>query len=167
MDGARDHVEQAGAWTANVRGGTLTVTRDGVTRDLGGGVLPELAWSGDSLVYPQGDLNERDLMVVHLPDGAPERLTDWPGYEDRPVWSPDGTRVAFFAGRTGLPSLYLLDIATRAVTQLTNVGVSPRAPRPGIPPDGFVPPPDSGTATWTGTTLTWTARGQPITVVAP
>ncbi len=167
MDGARDHVEQVGGWTATVTGGTLTVTRDGVTHDLGSGVLPELAWSGDDLVYPQGDLNERDLLLVDLPTGASRRLTDWPGYEDRPVWSPDGRRVAFFAGRTGLPSLYVIDVATGAVTQLTNVGVFPRAPRPGVPPNGFVPPPDVGAAIWAGSTLTWTARGQPITVVAP
>lgn len=168
MDGPRDHVASEGRWTAEVVDGRLSVEGAGRRRDLGPGVLPELAWSGDQLVFPQGETADSDLLLVTLPDGLPERLTDWEGYEDRPAFSPDGTRLAFFAGRSGLPSLYVMDLGTRAVTQLTNAGVAPRAPRPGVAPEGFVPPPEEGPAAWSDAhTLTWVAGGRTLTVAAP
>lgn len=47
-----------------------------------------------------------DLFVVPADGGEPERLTEHPGDEGRPVWSPDGRRIAYafdagLAGRDG------------------------------------------------------------------
>lgn len=44
-----------------------------------------------------------DLFVVPAEGGEPERLTEHPGDEGRPVWSPDGRRIAyaFDAGLAG------------------------------------------------------------------
>lgn len=164
MDGLPDGALTAGGWTAEVIRGRLTVRGGGVERVLGEAALPELAFAGDQLAWPATDGAEVDLWAVRLPDGVPERLTDWPGYEDRPVYSPDGARLGFFSGRSGVVSLYVLDRASGAVTQVTNVGVETRRREPGRPPEGFVPPPDAGTLRWDAEGLSWTASGQPVRV---
>lgn len=168
MDGLPDRALAAGDWHAEVRDGVLTVSGRGATRELGRGVLHELAFHGDQLAWPALDATgEADLWRVRLPEGEVERLTDWEGYEDRPVWSPDGARLAFFSGRTGLPSLYVMDLASGEVLHLTNVGLENAPRRPGVPPDGFVPPPDGLDLRWEGDTVSWTARGAPVAVRVP
>ncbi len=47
------------------------------------------------------------------------RLTDDPEKDGHPDWSPAGDRLVFVSGRTGRAELFLLDLATRALTPLT------------------------------------------------
>jgi imidazolonepropionase-like amidohydrolase/Tol biopolymer transport system component len=53
----------------------------------------EVAWSpdGGKLVWSAG----ADLWLLDLAAGEPRRLTDLPGDETRPSWSPDGRWIAF------------------------------------------------------------------------
>lgn len=161
MDGIPDGEAAAGPWRAAVVSGALTVSGGGIERQLGP-ALPELAFFGDQLAYPAPSSTGTDLLLVSLPEGVPRLLTDWPGYEDRPVFSPDGTQLAFFSGRTGLASLYLLDLATGEISQRTNVGLESAPRRHGRPPDGFVPPPGSDLR-WEAD-ISWVAAGQSIVI---
>jgi hypothetical protein len=166
------------AWEAVVaEGGGLSVRRAG---RFGAEVVldtlvdPRVAMLGTTLVYArQGDLVETDLWRVTLPDGAPARITAWTGSEDRPVLSPDGRRLAFVSGRTGLASWWVVTLSEAdeqpivegAGRQITNVGVT--RGRPGVAPTGFVPPPDGTTYAWTDAGLTWVADGVVYTAVVP
>ena len=49
--------------------------------------------------------------MLCLPDGA--RFTS-------PSWSPDGERMALTLSRDGNPEIYVIDIATRELTRVTN-----------------------------------------------
>lgn len=159
----RRTVSASGAQEAIVApGGALRIGANGRTIDTR--VDPRLAISADDalLVYTrETDEGTTDLWRVRLPDGAPERLTDWPDSEDRPTFSPDGRRVAFVSGRTGIAAWWVIELPTAGLAtearQLTNFKVERR---PGQPPDGWIPVPDGTTYAWTDAGLTWVAEGQ-------
>lgn len=166
-----------GRWTAAVTaGGALRVesgSEGHAPRHDDRDVLPELAWSPDSrlLAYPRlRDGAETELMVLDLTGEAPAAaLIAWPCSSDRPAFSPDGRRLAFVSGCTGVASLWAVEVAAGAgsAVQLTNVGVERVPHPPGQPPEGFIPVPSAGGLTWGADGLRWTAGGQDWTVSPP
>lgn len=181
MDGTPDVALSQNEWTFETRNGQGSLAGP-KTVDLGPGVLQNVAFSPSLLAFSRtSDSPLADLFVVDLATGAISQLTNWPGYEDRPVFSPDGTRLAFFSGRTGLAALYVsnvsLDVSRGAPlnpsanvsnvsfsepVQLTNVGLEKHR-RIGGPPEGYLPPPDDGVVIWTDA-IRWTSRGEIIEV---
>ena len=54
-------------------------------------------------------------------DGTdPQRLTHNNVLDNTPSWSPDGTQIAFSSSRSGVWEVFVIELATRAVTQLTD-----------------------------------------------
>ena len=51
-------------------------------------------------------LNRRDLWILEVAGGTSRRLTFDPTDECNPVWSPDGSRIAFFSDRRGTREIY-------------------------------------------------------------
>ena len=49
----------------------------------------------------------------------PRNLTNHPGEDDDPAWSPAGTAIAFTSDRTGTQNLYLMDVDGTNVRRLT------------------------------------------------
>jgi len=169
MDGLppRRTLSPSRRWEAMVaEGGALRIRPAGQEAEaipVDEGVSPDLAFSPDEslLIYARRTPhNEADLWQVALRDGVPEAprpLLQWPGTEDRPVVSPAGDRVAFVSGRTGIASIWLLDLETAETRQLTNVGLDEAPRAPGSPPRGFVPPPDTASFDWIDEGLRWVA----------
>jgi len=73
---------------------------------------------------PSPDAAPGHTAAAPIPDPptttAPERLTDGEGDDREPAVSPDGTRVAFSSDRGGTYDLWLLDLETGGLTQLTS-----------------------------------------------
>ena len=57
-------------------------------------------------------LNLADSKVIPLPNGSPEGDYD-------PAWSPDGNRIAFTTLRKGKPSIFVINLETQSVEDLS------------------------------------------------
>ena len=74
------------------------------------------------------------LFRLPVGGGTAEQLTFGPYYDTDPVFSPDGTQVAFVSDRDGSEgNIFLLELATAQITRVTR---EPWAGRPAWSPDG-------------------------------
>ncbi|MBL8114064.1 MAG: PD40 domain-containing protein [Acidobacteria bacterium] len=88
-------------------------------------VSPDGAWVAFTLLG--------HVFRVPVAGGRAEQLTFGIGYEREPVFSPDGKSLAFVSDREGNPSVFLLDLGTRKLQQLSK---DPVAAHPAFFPDG-------------------------------
>ncbi len=77
--------------------------------------VPKGAQMSEACVF-QG----RSIYVADVTTGQVQELT--PGIA--PVWSPDGSQLAFLSHRSGAPEVWTIQMATRQVQQLTSHGQS-------------------------------------------
>ncbi|MGH7548533.1 MAG: TolB family protein [Gemmatimonadales bacterium] len=55
--------------------------------------------------------------------GPPTRLTEAPGADINPFYSPDGTRIAFHSDRDGRPEVWVMNADGSGQRKLTSIGV--------------------------------------------
>ena len=60
-----------------------------------------------------------DIWRVSADGGQAERLTVHEAYDESPLWSPDGTRIAFTSDREGNEDVYVMPAAGGVPTRLT------------------------------------------------
>jgi Tol biopolymer transport system component len=91
-----------------------------------------VAWSPDSkeVVYSMAG----SLWRQKIDSKTAQQLTDGPGYDYQPDWSPDGKNVVYVSYQKDAIELWLLDLATGKTQQLTNGGAVNVEPR--WSPDG-------------------------------
>ena len=91
-----------------------------------------LAWSPDSqeLVFSMAG----SLWRQRIDSTMARQLTDGPGYDYQPDWSPDGRTVVYSSYHHDAIELWLLELATGTTTQLTQGGAVNVEPR--WSPDG-------------------------------
>ena len=68
------------------------------------------------------------------PQASAQRLTDDPGEDWGPRWTPDGQRIVFYAHRTGSFHIFVMDNDGSNVIQLTEGGFNDI--KPDVSPDG-------------------------------
>ena len=71
-----------------------------------------------------------DIFVITADGNELEQLTDGPGSSTSPVFSPDGTKIAYVSGRRGNSNIFLMDTDGRNTVNLTKTppGIDNRFP---------------------------------------
>jgi hypothetical protein len=105
---------------------------------IGRGYGRDLAFSPDGnriAVFAKRERG-RALMLLDALNGGIDRIVDMPEIEQQlaPAWSPDGKRVAFSGWKDGQFDIFILDLDTRTITNVTNDAVFDGAPA--FSPDG-------------------------------
>jgi hypothetical protein len=127
-----------------------SIVRDltpGFDKDMGfdhiiqNGERPEMPWmtwstQGDRLAYFVRTRKERTLIVENVLTRKIEQRIDMKSVDEpeSPAFSPDGKTIAFAALRNAIGDIYSVDLATLAVTNMTNDAFADAAPT--YSPDG-------------------------------
>jgi tricorn protease len=77
---------------------------------------PGISPDGREIAFASGG----DIWTVSSEGGAARLLVAHSAHESRPLYSPDGTRLAFNSNRNGGEDVFLMDLATGEVTRLTH-----------------------------------------------
>jgi serine/threonine protein kinase/Tol biopolymer transport system component len=80
--------------------------------------------------------NESSLYTINADGTGLNQLTQSPGSDFDPAWSPDGEQIAFTSVRDGFRQIYTLDVDSLDVTLLTNTADSIESSQPAWSPDG-------------------------------
>jgi tricorn protease len=76
---------------------------------------PALSPDGKEIAFASGG----DIWTVPAVGGEAHLLISDPASESRPLYSPDGTRLAFISTRTGLGNIYVLTFTTGQLQRIT------------------------------------------------
>lgn len=81
----------------------------------------DLSPDGERIVYADTVDGDQDLYVRDYHGKTPTRITDDPGVDRGPRFSPDGSHIAFFSTRDAeKPDLYVMEIASGQTRRLTD-----------------------------------------------
>ena len=112
--GTMAYVPLGAAGTETPRRSLVWVDRKGSEEPIDAPLLaygpPRISPDGTRVVVPVNDRGNTDIYVLDLAGGTPLRLTDAPGVDGLPLWTPDSRQIIFMSerARAGIPHLYMM-----------------------------------------------------------
>ncbi|MFP6806575.1 MAG: Tol-Pal system beta propeller repeat protein TolB [Pseudomonadales bacterium] len=79
-------------------------------------------WSpdGDHIAYVSFERDSRPAIYIQeLSTGKKQQITDFPGLNSAPAYSPDGKKLAMVLSKDGNPDIYILDLESRKLRRVT------------------------------------------------
>jgi len=74
---------------------------------------PTPLWLRDAAISPDGSTIAftygGDIFTVNVNGGRARQITTNPAFDSKPVWSPDGSKIAFASTRSGSGDIYIVD----------------------------------------------------------
>jgi len=114
-----------------------------LTNELNGACQPDWSPDGKKLVYvsPCSGKNDQypksSLFLFDIETGKASQLLPSASSGDfEPAWSPDGTKIAFASFREGYLGIFVLNLADKVVTRLTDLSSAVQSRQPAWSPDG-------------------------------
>jgi tricorn protease len=107
--------------------GLLLVAAPGSSLERTPPIAPQSAMSEPSLSPDRHEIafvSGGDIWTVPAAGGEARLLVSHPAYDSRPLYSPDGTKLAFMSTRTGNGDIYVLTLATGRLDRVTFDDVS-------------------------------------------
>ena len=107
----------------NLLDGTLS----NITNDSSNDLSPTWSPNGNRIAFhsQRGEGNDQ-IWIMDYPGGTPWQLMPNSADDSFPAWSPVDDRIAFVSSRDGDPEIWVIDLSTMEVNQLThNNGVDP------------------------------------------
>jgi TolB protein len=75
---------------------------------------------GDRIAYVSFENAGRPAIFIHdLTTGLKQQVTNFPGLNSAPAFSPDGKKLAMVLSKDGNPDIYVLDLETRRLQRIT------------------------------------------------
>jgi dipeptidyl aminopeptidase/acylaminoacyl peptidase len=117
----------ASLWAADPKPGLDAAT----LFDMETVAAPAISPDGSQIVFSRGwvdkvkDQGRSNLWIVNRDGARLRELTTGPWRDSAPVWSPDGSRIAFVSDRDGSPQIHVLWLDTRELAQLTRIQNAP------------------------------------------
>ena len=71
---------------------------------------PSVSPDGKLIAFADGAQGMRDIYVISRDGQTTHQITDQPADDYRPLWSPDGSHLAFLSNRNGSPALWTVVI---------------------------------------------------------
>jgi hypothetical protein len=103
-----------------------------------GNLVPWISWApvGDRIAYFARTAKDKTLVIHNIVNGDIEKRITLKGYDgpESPAFSPDGKTVAFSAMREGYADIYLVDLESEQVTNITKDTLPDYSPT--FSPDG-------------------------------
>ena len=89
---------------------------------------PCASCANSALVYVRGSDVTAELYVVSAVGGVGQQLTNSPGWDGDPAWSPDHSKIAFATDRDGNREIYVMNSDGTNPVRLTNEGAADYGP---------------------------------------
>lgn len=83
-------------------------------------LMPTPFGGGGQFVFSQQLNGDQDIYIMNVDRSGLTNLTNSPGYDGQPKWSPDSDRILFISERTGNFDIYVMNADGTEVVNLTN-----------------------------------------------